>query len=93
MRNTDEFNSVSIKVLKMAKTCPSCNAELCGSEKKSSALLPILTAVGVSAAAILVLRKIRNSSAGQADKDVLADCSRAARALDQRIDGGLRIAG
>lgn len=79
----------------MAKTCPSCKAEMNSSEKKSSAWLPILTAVGVSAAALYVLRRVRKGSKEMhVDKDLLAECTRAARALDNRIsEDPIRLAG
>lgn len=79
----------------MAKTCPSCNKELNDSEKKASAWLPILTAVGVSAAAIYVLRKVRKSAPeAHVDKNLLEECTRAARALDSRIgEETIRLAG
>lgn len=78
----------------MANNCPKCNAELAGSENKTSAWWSILTAVGVSAAAIYVLRRVRKSADQHVDKDVLADCARAAKALDKRIDEEtIRLAG
>ena len=79
----------------MANNCPKCNAELAESDKKNSAWWPILTAVGVSAAALYVLGRVRKNSAEmQADKDGLADCTRAAKALDKRIDEEtIRLAG
>ena len=79
----------------MAKTCPSCKAELSDSEKKTSAWVPILAAVGVSAAALYVLRKVRKGSKEiHVDKDLLAECTRAAKALDNRInEDPIRLAG
>ena len=79
----------------MAKNCPHCSKETEGPSKKASAWLPILTAVGVSAAALYVLQRVRKSSTEMhADKDVLADCARAAKTLDKRIDEeSIRLAG
>jgi hypothetical protein len=70
----------------MAKTCPSCQAALNESAKRPSAWVPILTAVGVSAAALIVYQQVKRSQSDEKRvESALARCARAATALDRRI--------
>lgn len=69
----------------MAHTCPNCHNEVPSNRGKSSTWVPLLTAVGVSAAAFLVYRKVRRVSAGNGIDNILESCSRAARDLDRRL--------
>jgi hypothetical protein len=71
----------------MAKTCPSCNAEIAEESKKTSTWAPILAAVGVSAAAYLVYHGVKKvKSPEHKVESALARCARAAQDLDRRID-------
>ena len=71
----------------MAKTCPSCNADIADESKKTSAWAPILAAVGVSAAAYFVYHGVKKvKSPEHKVESALARCARAASKLDRRID-------
>jgi hypothetical protein len=71
----------------MAKICSTCKAEIVGSAKKSSPWLPVLTAIGVSAAAIYVLKRVRRAANPlRISEDLVSSCAKAARDLDRRLD-------
>ena len=73
----------------MSKTCPACAMEASESSRKSPTWVPLITAVGVSAAAFLVFRQVRKARKTFRLDDVLDNCSRAASDLDRRISDSL----
>jgi len=70
----------------MSKLCPTCHASLNEESKKTSAWVPLLTAVGVSAAALIVYKQVKRATSPEKRvEDALSTCSRAVRALECRI--------
>lgn len=69
----------------MSKTCPACAMEGSESPRRSSPWVPIVTVVGVSAAAILVYRQLTKSKGGLRIDDVVSSCTRAAGDLERRL--------
>ncbi len=74
--------------MEMARVCPTCSVAIVESPKKSHVWVPIVTALGLSAAALLVYRQIRKSQTGGLDT-ILDHCARAAAKLDHRLDDGI----
>lgn len=58
-------------------------------------LLAVLAIAGLTTAAVLIARRVRESSVGQTAEDLLARCDEAARLLDHRMSSGsgLSLAG
>lgn len=68
----------------MARICPTCQADLGAGARHRSPWLPIVTALGVSAAAYFVYRHVAKGR-DRSMEAILDHCARAASALDRRL--------
>lgn len=62
------------------------------SKSSSAAWITLLTAVGVTATAFVIAKRIRSSSLQGRIDDVFGRCDRAAKTLDDRVGRDLSVA-